>query len=330
MANPSKKKKKKKKYPLWYVWLRKVTQWTTARALFFGLALVKMLPADAAIDTVERLGRRFGMYYGRTARARENLRLAFPEKNGSEIEEILRDMWGSLSRTAAEYAFLDRIFDFDDQNPTAGRFEISGIDNFAELKYMDGPAICFTAHTANWELLPVAAAAYGVNITALFRPPNNPYIANEVLAARTTTMGHLVPSKAGASWTLADTLAAGGKVGLLVDQYYNRGVPIEFFGRPTLGNPLLARLARQYDCPVYPARSIRLPNGRFRIEMQPKLEIPRNAKGEVDVDALTQKVNDTVESWVREYPGQWLWLHNRWRKRGESRKKLRHRVGKVA
>jgi Kdo2-lipid IVA lauroyltransferase/acyltransferase len=320
------KRTKKKKYPIWYVWLRKAAQWTTARALFAGLALVKLLPADAAIDGVERIGRKFGMYYGRTANARENLREAFPEKSDGEIEEILRDMWGSLSRTAAEYAFLDRIFDFDDENPTAGRFEISGIDNFAELKYLDGPAICFTAHTANWELLPVAAAAYGVNITALFRPPNNPYIAREVLAARTTTMGHLVPSKAGASFALAKTLAAGGKVGLLVDQFYNRGVPITFFGRPVLGNPLLARLARQYDCPVFPARSIRLPGGRFRIEVQPRLEIPRDANGVVDVAALTQKVNDTVESWVREYPGQWLWLHNRWRRRGEKRPKFRPRA----
>jgi KDO2-lipid IV(A) lauroyltransferase len=162
-----------------------------------------------------------------------------------------------------------------------------------------------------------------VNITALFRPPGNPYIAKRVLAARRTAMGHLVPSKAGAAWALADVLAEGGKVGVLVDQYYKFGVPIKFFGRPTLGNQLLAKLARQFDCPVYPARCIRMPGGRFRMELQKKLDIPRTDQGKVDVNALTQKVNDVVEEWVREYPGQWLWLHKRWREPVPKKRKIR-------
>jgi Kdo2-lipid IVA lauroyltransferase/acyltransferase len=308
--------------PRWFVYVRKSGQWLVARTAFAALRLVQMLPPDPAIDAVERIGRALGMRYPRTRLARENLRKAFPEKSDREIESTLADMWGSLSRTAGEYAFLDQIFDFDPANPEASRFEISGIEHFVELKNLDGPAICFTAHTANWEILPIAAAAYGLNITALFRPPNNPYVAERVLAARRTTMGHLVPSKVGASWALADVLAGGGKVGMLVDQYYNRGVPITFFGRATLANHLLAKLARQYDCPVYPVRCIRLPSGRFRIEMQGKLEIPRDNHGRLDIGRLTQAVNAVVEHWVREYPGQWLWLHNRWRKPVRSRRRM--------
>ena len=211
MASP---RKTPSRIPFWYVIARKCGHWLTAHIFFAFLAFLKLFPADAAIDTIEKLGRFFGMRYPRTKRARANLRLAFPEKSPDEIERILEDMWGNLSRTAAEYAYLDQIFDFDDQNPEKGRFEIAGIPHFAELKALDGPAICFTAHTGNWELLTVASAAYGVNVTALFRPPANPYIAKRVLAARTTSMGHLVPSKAGASWALADVLDNGGKVGL--------------------------------------------------------------------------------------------------------------------
>jgi len=313
--------RKKTQFPRWYVLARNAGQWTVAKLFFGFMAFLKLFPADLAIDTTEKLARFFGMRHPRTNAARANLKLAFPEKGDAEIEDILRQMWGNLGRTAAEYAYLDQIFDFDDQNPTAGRFEMVGIPNYAEMKYMDGPAICFTAHTANWELLPVASAAYGVNVTALFRPPNNPYISKRVLAARRTAFGHLVPSKAGAAWTLADILREGGKVGVLVDQYYKSGVPITFFGRHTLGNHLLAKLARQFDCPVYPARCVRLPGGRFRIELQPKMELPRDADGRVDVAKLTQQVNDVVENWVREYPGQWLWLHNRWRKKKGRRKR---------
>ncbi|MGI9401892.1 MAG: lipid A biosynthesis lauroyl acyltransferase, partial [Rhizobiaceae bacterium] len=171
------KSKKKNKYPKWYVVLRNSGQWIIAQSFFGLLAFMRLFPPDASINMIEKLGIYFGMRYKRTEVARQNIKQALPEKTDEEVEEILREMWGSLSRTAAEYAYLDQIFDFDDQNPTEGRFEIAGIDNFTELKALEGPAVCFTAHIANWELLPIGSAAYGVNITALFRPPDNPYIA---------------------------------------------------------------------------------------------------------------------------------------------------------
>jgi len=294
--------------------LRNFRDWTIAQWFFSFMWFLKLFPADTAINTTEKFGRFLGMMFPRTKVARKNLKLSFPDKSDEEIEQILSDMWGNLSRTAAEYAYLDKIFDFDDNNPTEGRFEIAGIENFRKLLETKGTAICFTAHTGNWELLPVGSAAYGVNITALFRAPNNRYIAERVMAARTTGSGHLVPSKAGAAWALAGLMDEGKKVGLLVDQYYaGKGVPVEFFGRKTKANPLLAKLVRQYDCPVFPARTIRLPGGRFRLEVQPPIDVPRMENGDVDTQALTQKVSDVVESWVREYPEQWLWLHKRWR-----------------
>jgi len=296
-----------------YVALRDSRDWVLAQIYFAFLWFLKLFSADYAINTTENLARKLGMMYPRTKQARANLKLAFPDKPGDEIEEILRQMWGNLGRTAAEYVYLDKIFDFDDKNPGAGRFEISGIENFEKMLRHKGPAVCFTGHTGNWEILPVGSAAYGVNITALFRPPNNKFIARHLLSARKTAMGHTVPSKAGASWALASVMDEGGKVGVLVDQFFRKGIPIEFFGHETLANPLLAKLVRHYDCPVFPARCIRLPHGRFRLEVQPPLTVPRLPNGAVDVTELTKKVSAVVENWVREYPEQWLWLHKRWR-----------------
>ena len=171
--------------------MRNARDWTLARWFLTFMWVIKLLPADAAINTTAYLADKIGMLHPRTKKARANLQRAFPEKSDTEIETILHGMWDNLGRTAAEYAFLDKIFDIDLDNPEKGRFEVSGIDNFVELLEHDGPAICFTAHTGNWEVLTVGAAAYGLNITALFRPPNNQYLAKEVLKARTTTMGRL-------------------------------------------------------------------------------------------------------------------------------------------
>ena len=294
--------------------LRDLRDWTIAQWFFTFIWFLKLFPADIAIDITEKFGRFLGMYYPRTKLARKNLKLAFSEKSDAEIEQILRDMWGNLSRMAAEYAYLDQIFDLNIEDPAKSRFEIAGIKNFEKLAALQGTAICFTGHTGNWELLPVGSAAYGVNITALFRPPNNRFIAERVLAARKTASGHLVPSKAGAAWALARVMDKGGKVGLLIDQYYIRkAIQIDFFGRKTNANPLLAKLARQYDCPIFPARCIRLPKGRFRLEIDDPIDIPRLENGDIDTHALTQEVNSIIEKWITQYPAQWLWLHKRWR-----------------
>jgi KDO2-lipid IV(A) lauroyltransferase len=105
----------------------------------------------------------------------------------------------------------------------------------------------------------------------------------------------------------------GGHLGQLIDQHFTRGVVVSFFGRPCLANPLLAKLARHYDCPVHGARVVRLPNGRFRLELTPPLDLPRDADGQIAVAGAMQAMTAIVEGWVRENPGQWLWMHRRWR-----------------
>ncbi|HEX2146872.1 MAG TPA: lipid A biosynthesis lauroyl acyltransferase, partial [Pseudorhizobium sp.] len=193
-----------------------------------------------------------------------------------------------------------------------GRVEVSGVPIFLDLRDNPRPFIVFTGHTGNFELLPVAGKSFGLDVMVLFRPPNNPYIADKVFSFRSARMGQLVPSHAGSSFALARRLEAGGGVGVLVDQKFKKGFTTSFFGLPVRTNPLLAKLVRQFDAEVYPARCIRLPGNRYRLEIEPKIEVPRDAKGSVDVQATAQLLNDKVESWVREYPDQWLWYHDRW------------------
>jgi len=291
---------------------RKFQQWSIAQLAFGLLNLLKLFPADGAMNFADRFARFVGPRTKRHVLTLTNLRNAFPEKSEAEIEAIALESWGNMGRLAAEYVFLDQLFDFDPFTDKVGRVEVSGIPLFVDLRDNPRPFIVFTAHSGNFELLPVAGAAFGLDVTVLFRPPNNPYIAEKVFEFRRARMGHLVPSHAGSSLTLARKLEAGGPVGVLVDQKFHKGLETTFFGRPVQTNPLLAKLVRQFGCEVFPARCIRLPGNRFRLELEPAMAIPRKADGAVDVDATAQMLNDKVESWVREHPGQWLWYHDRW------------------
>lgn len=295
----------------WKRW-RKASDFVVAQTLFLLLRLLRLFPAHAGLSIAAAVGRTLGPLTPRHKLAVENLRLAYPEKDAAWIDATARANWEQMSRLAAEYVYLDEIFDFDPERPDAGIVEVEGAEIFAELRERKGPFVFFTGHLGCFELLPICAATFGLEVTALFRQPNNRYIAREILATRRTSGGHLVPSKAGAAWALVGTLERGGAVGMLVDQKFKKGVATTFFGRPCRTNPLLPKLARQFDCEIYPARSIRLPNGRYRLELKPRLELPRDAAGAIDVAASCQTLNDVVEGWVREHPEQWMWFHRRW------------------
>ncbi|KQS74672.1 lipid A biosynthesis lauroyl acyltransferase [Methylobacterium sp. Leaf361] len=247
----------------------------------------------------------------RTAMA--NLRAAFPDMSEAERKRIALEAWDNLGRTGAEYAHLDSLFDYDPAATCDLRTEVAGIEHFYALRDDGRPGLIFSAHLANWELPAICAARFGLDATAVFRPPNNPAAARLVQEVRRRTMGGLAASTPGAVFAMRDVVETGGHLGQLIDQHFTRGVVVEFLGRPCLANPLLAKLARHYDCPVHGVRVVRLPEGRFRLELTPPLDLPRAADGTIDVAGAMQAMTAVVESWVRENPGQWLWMHRRWR-----------------
>ncbi|MET3790106.1 lipid A biosynthesis lauroyl acyltransferase [Aquamicrobium terrae] len=300
---------------------RKMRHWLVAKLAIGVMSVLRLLPPDSALNFADRVARRVGSLTGRHRLTLDNLRQAYPEKSEAEIETIALDMWGNMARLGAEYIFLDKLFDLDPWSDTPGRIEVSreSIALFERIAADDRPHIIFTGHLGNFELLPVAAATFGMKVTALFRPPNNPYIAEYIQSMRSSNMGGLLPSLSGASFALASILDQGGNVGVLVDQKFISGLETTFFGRTCQTNPLLGMLARHYDCDVYPARCVRLPGNRFRLEIEEKLDLPRGPRGNVDVKATTQLVTDVIERWVREDPGQWMWFHKRWQLSGRRR-----------
>ena len=227
--------------------------------------------------------------------------------------EIAREAWDNLGRTGAEYAHLQHLFDWDPEHPDEGRIEVSGIEHFLALRDDGRPGIIFSAHLGNWELPAICAARFGLEATAVFRAPNDPAVASLVHEVRSGTMGGLEAARQGAAFAMQGILERGGHLGMLVDQHFTRGVGVSFFGRPALANPILAKFARRFECPVHGVRVIRLPEHRFRLELTPPLDLPRDAEGQIDVTGAMQAMTSVVEGWVREHPGQWLWMHRRWR-----------------
>jgi len=286
-------------------------------ALTVGLLrTTRYFNADKTANLFSRLTRLIGPALREQRIGRANLTAAFPEKSPEEIDRILAGVWDNLGRVGAEFAHIDQIWDFNEENPDPhGHIELPPRTHFLfhQLRLDGKPALIFASHLANWELPALAAVAHGLDAAILYRRPNSAAADRAIQQVRQVNMGTLIPAGRDAPWRLAEALRKGQHVAMLVDQYWTGGVEITFFGRKTRANPTLARLLRQIECPVHGVRIIRLPNGRFRAELTEEIPPVRDAEGKIDVQGMTQAINNVIEGWIREYPEQWLWLHRRWR-----------------
>lgn len=266
--------------------------------------LLRALPLDAASGLGGWIARRIGPALPVSKWARRNLALAFPSQSPADREAILADCWENLGRTFAEYPHLPRLLD--------ERVAVEGLEHLGELRSSPGPALFFSAHLGNWELLPMMAARVGLPLAGIYRAANNPLVDRLLRRLRGKDAAVLFPKGGPGARAALAHLRNGGRLALLVDQKMNDGIAVSFFGAPAMTAPALAQLALRYDCPVFPARIERLKGAHFRLIVEPRLMLRDSGDRHGDILAAMTDVNRTLERWIAARPADWLWLHRRW------------------
>ena len=282
-----------------------IAQAIAAYGVFF---FSRLLPFAAASNLGGRLGRAVGPRLAVSELARRNLERAFPEKTASEIDNIITGMWDNLGRTAFEYPHLDKLKIYD-----GDIVEVTGAERIDALKNDGKPGIFFTGHLANWEISALTVARRGLPIHMVYRAPNNPLM--EGLFRRhhhRPADGELIAKGPQGARRLLALLRDGGHLGILVDQKMNDGIAAPFFGRDAMTAPALAKFALKFQCPVVPVQTVRTHGAHFRVIHHQPLEIAPTGDTRADVAAIMKRVNAMLESWIREHPEQWFWVHNRW------------------
>jgi len=276
-------------------------------ALFLAfMGFFRLIGLDAASAVGGFIGRNIFALTRVTARARENLTLAFPEKSAAERDAIIRSMWDNLGRVVAEYAHLDK-FDLDGPDPRIR------VENAAEIETIRGQGVLvLSGHFANWEIMPISASCVGLDGAIVYRPPNNPYVDRYISRAR-AKKGYVEQISKHHGVKRIFTLLRGGKaILLLADQKTNEGIPAPFFGRDAMTTPAPAALALKLKIPVLFASNKRLDGARFVVTVHPPLDFTPSGNADADMRALTAAINLRLEEMVRADPAQWLWIHRRW------------------
>jgi KDO2-lipid IV(A) lauroyltransferase len=107
-------------------------------------------------------------------------------------------------------------------------------------------------------------------------------------------------------------------IALLIDQDTAvPGVFVDFFSKEAWTPSGMAVLAHRTDASVVLALDVRMPDDTHRAIIKP-IEIKRTGDMDKDILETTRAVTKMIETHIRQYPEQWVWMHERWKTRPEK------------
>lgn len=246
--------------------------------------------------------------------ALRNLNLAYSgEKSDLERFAIARRVFENLFHLIFEVGWARRL-SIGELNRY---FSFSGLECHRRAMAKGKGILYLTAHFGNWELLPVAARLAGIPARIVYRPLDAPFLDRYFKEGRTRFGAKAIPSRPrGAMYKIYRELRHGYPVAMLMDQNVDwyQGVFVDFFDHRACTNRGMALLALKSGAPVIPVFLIRTPSG-FHAAFGPELPLIQTGDPIKDVEMNTEQYNRVVELYVRRFPDQWFWVHQRWKTR---------------
>ncbi|HXV26168.1 MAG TPA: hypothetical protein VED46_18170 [Alphaproteobacteria bacterium] len=296
-------------------WAQRSLIWPLeAAALALVLALLAVLPRRAAVKASGALAAFIGPRLSRQhSRAmRRNLTIAFPDLAQLDRIALTKEIWRHFGRVLSTALHIPSIFR---QPDLRGVVDVEGAEHLARAAH-GGRFLLVGAHLGHWELSAAYVAAAGHRLSCLYTPESNPWIDRLVryLRQRGAPNLNLIARGPHAVRTMIESLREGGALFIIVDQRVDDGEWLPYFGRLAQTTTAPARLARRFNCPILLSRAILLPKDRYRVTFYEPLHPDLSRNADTDVTAITRTLNETFETWIREYPAQWLCMKRRWPK----------------
>lgn len=237
-----------------------------------------------------------------------NLRLCFPEKTKAEILRIARAHYHSLAlglfETCAGWWSTPEAL------PT---HRIVGREHLATAIAQRKGVVLLTAHFTTLEIC-ARMMNEQFELGCLYRDPNNPVVAAQMRVQRERHVSiavHFDDLKG-----LIRALRAGHAIWYAPDQgkRTKQTEILPFFGVPAITNTATGKLAAMTGSPVVPYFARREPDFSYTLTVLPALE--NFPTSDAASDAL--RVNRLIEEHVRQVPEQYLWVHKRFKARGDE------------
>jgi KDO2-lipid IV(A) lauroyltransferase len=278
-----------------------------ARALGWMPRWLARIWAGLLAATVYRL-------FGRLRRVgARNLEMALPDISLEERERILRGVYRHLGWQLVEFCRMTRYTPVN----TRDWMQTEGLEHYLGAQAKGKGVLVITAHLGAWELSSFYHSMMGHPMGMIIRRLDNRLLDAFVNGIR-CMHGNYVLHKDDFGRGLLTAMRSGGTVGILMDTNMTppQGEFVKFFGVDACTGTGIAHVARKTGAAVLPGFMLwEKAQNRYVLHFGSEVQIPHTDNVAADIVAGTQLCTSAIESWIRRYPDQWLWIHRRWKTR---------------
>jgi KDO2-lipid IV(A) lauroyltransferase len=240
--------------------------------------------------------------------ALQNLTLVYgKEKAPAEIKAMAKAVFLHFGQMSTEFLKLPTL----DKERVDSLVEVEGEEHLKASVAEGRGTLIMTGHFGNWEMLGRWFTTHGYTLNVVARDARN-RSATKMLEETRTGSGAKVLYRGNSARAILQCLKKNELVGILPDQNA-ADVFVPFFGLPTgtVDGPAVIHLKTQ--APLVFSWCVRLPDNRFRVIFEPMHVLSSTGDRKADIETVMTLINAHLEARIREYPTQWLWLHNRWK-----------------
>ncbi len=291
---------------------KRLKNWLLFRFITSIIFVLNFLPPKSSISLGGFLGKlAYLIIADARRRTRNNLRIAFgEEKSERELRKLALSVFENLGRNVADAVRLKDMKWEEIQRITT----IDGLEHFDRAYQMGKGVIALTGHIGNFELLAAYFSLKGYRLSVIGRELYDPRLDALLVKNRESVGLENIPSSAPVKQVMK-ALRSGRALGVLADQDSTRvrGIFVSFFGRPARTPTGPALLAYKTRSPIVPMAIVKEKNDNYKIVVKEPIEPAFSKDKEKDARETTQRYTQILESIIREYPSQWLWMHDRWK-----------------
>lgn len=306
--------------------------------VFYALgAWISFLPFFVKDFFAQSLARLW--FYGLRFRRRvilHNLSVVFTR----DSQESMQDFQNRIEQLAVancRHMILNLLEIFERFHWSAKNFSqkvvVEGVEHVRRLQKQGQGFFFVSGHVGNWELITMTGILLNIRLAVITKALRNRFFDDIWVKSRVRYGLELLEEK-GSGLATIRAVREGKAVGFILDQHTGEphGIHTKFLGLDAWCPKGLAILAWRLRVPVLPTYLIRGADGKHHLTIEApldfsSLENPKylDSKGALSEAGLIEHLricNENMESWIRRYPDQYLWMHRRFKTAIDYKSKL--------
>ena len=238
-------------------------------------------------------------------RAKRQIQQALPV--ASNVESLALKCFQNLGKNLMEFLHFQQTEWIDAIVRLEGQLHLD------QALSLGQGVVVLMGHFGNWELVGATFARYGYPLSAIARPIRSKTI-NTLVVDNRRQAGYYSLDREKSLRKAFRCLRRNEVLAILADvDTKASGVFVDFFGRPAYTPVGPVAIARKTGAPLLPVFMVRQPDNTHRMIIEPALMLQKTKDKQNDLLENTQRFTYLIERYIRQYPEQWIWMHERWK-----------------